>query len=317
MANIRLLTADDIDVRIGSKNKDKTKAQLLLYKDARVDMAVLDEVFGVGLWQSDYKLIGDVLFCGIGVWIDDKWVWKWSNGVESKGTGDDDSNNIKGEASDAFKRAGFMWGIGRELYNCKGIWVDIVKDQFYAFRVKEIAFNEKNLMPKKIIIIDQKGNVAYELGKNVKSENKPIENVEVVEPNIDTQNKEKIVDEPKNEVKTDINAQETYIKDKNGKIYGELIKNVFQELVKAEIENADKKSKEIVMGYFENTLKLKPITRIAKEIELTKDSTQEQPTISGRTLLQFNHIWLGSTDIPSLKQETDTAIGIYEMEKDR
>jgi len=104
MANIRLLTADDIDVRIGSKNKEKTKAQLLLYKDARVDMAVLDEVFGVGSWQTDYKLIGDVLFCGIGVHLDDKWVWKWSNGVESKGTGDDDSNNIKGEASDALTK---------------------------------------------------------------------------------------------------------------------------------------------------------------------------------------------------------------------
>jgi len=57
MSKIRLLTADDIDVRVGSKNKKGDKAQLLLFKDSRVDMAILDEVYGRENWQDDYKYL--------------------------------------------------------------------------------------------------------------------------------------------------------------------------------------------------------------------------------------------------------------------
>jgi len=222
---MRLLTKDDIDVRVGSKNKTKTKAQLLLYKDARVDMAVLDELYGSGNWQDDYKQIEGVLFAGIGVWNKDigQWVWKWSNGVESKGTGDDDTNNIKGEASDAFKRAGFMWGIGRELYNCKGIWVDIKAEEYLVFKVKEILFSPETLQPIKILIVDQDGNVRYEMGKKVKSEIKPVESVSNTTPNIDTKTQEKVVEEPKNGVKIETNANEDNSKALFVEIYQDLV----------------------------------------------------------------------------------------------
>lgn len=93
--------------------KDSVYAQILAYKNARTDMEILDDVVGPENWQNDYKRDSKgVLQCGIGVWSDIRkdWIWKWSNGVPSQ------FEKEKGEYSDAFKRAGYMWGIGRCLY---------------------------------------------------------------------------------------------------------------------------------------------------------------------------------------------------------
>jgi hypothetical protein len=48
---------------------------------------------------------------GIGIKCESGWVWKWDTGNESAMDGD------KGQISDAFKRAGVKWGIGRFLYD--------------------------------------------------------------------------------------------------------------------------------------------------------------------------------------------------------
>ena len=163
---MRKLLPHEIDVRVGATSARTKKGMLLLYKDSRCDMAVLDETFGANKWQSRYERIEDVLFCSIGVYNEEinDWVWKQSNGIESQGTGNDDPNNKKGEASDAFKRAGFMWGIGRELYEWKDLWVsyDKDKDKYERFTVKEISYNE-NGKPKDLVIVNKSGNTVYEL----------------------------------------------------------------------------------------------------------------------------------------------------------
>jgi len=107
------LESSDIDFKPKGINAygDNVFCTILAYKDARVDMHKLDEVCGPENWQNEYKRdTKGVLQCGIGIWCEDKWVWKWSNGTPS------DFESEKGEYSDAFKRAGFMWGIGRCLY---------------------------------------------------------------------------------------------------------------------------------------------------------------------------------------------------------
>lgn len=116
----RKLKKDEIQVRVAQVGK--TKTQLLLYKDARCDMNILDETFGASGWQDSYEEIKGNLFCKIGIWSEkfSQWIWKGDCGVESRGN---DGNEKKGEASDAFKRAGFKWGIGRELYTSPEIWV--------------------------------------------------------------------------------------------------------------------------------------------------------------------------------------------------
>ena len=52
---IRLLKADEIECRVQSST-DKG-AVLLIYKTARVDYSILDEVVGVLNWKIEYKEI--------------------------------------------------------------------------------------------------------------------------------------------------------------------------------------------------------------------------------------------------------------------
>lgn len=116
---MRALRPDEIEVRVGQVFEKGVS--MLLYKNARTDMAILDEVYGAGNWQCDYKEVKGNLFCGIAVFEGD-WVWKWDCGTESN------TEKEKGEASDAFKRAGFRWGIGRELYTAPFIWLPVATD---------------------------------------------------------------------------------------------------------------------------------------------------------------------------------------------
>ena len=99
---------------------------MLLYKNARVDMAVLDELYSPMGWQRDHKEVKGNMYCGIGIWDDKKacWVWKWDAGTESN------TEKEKGEASDSFKRAGTNWGIGRELYTSPFIWLEVATNSY-------------------------------------------------------------------------------------------------------------------------------------------------------------------------------------------
>lgn len=136
---MRTLKAEEIEIRVGTVGQRKSGggyATLLLYKDARTDMQILDEVYGANNWQKDYKEIKGNLYCGIGVWDDDKkqWIWKWDCGTESN------VEKAKGEASDAMKRACFNvgGGIGRELYTAPRISVPVavVADPYNKGRFK-------------------------------------------------------------------------------------------------------------------------------------------------------------------------------------
>ena len=132
----RLLRKDEIQVRVAQVSEKYT--MLLLYKDARCDMNILDETVGAGKWQCEYETIKDNLYCKIGIWSKElnQWIWKQDCGVESK---ENEGNEKKGEASDAFKRAGFKWGIGRELYTSPKIAV--FNEQIGG--VKEKEYNGK------------------------------------------------------------------------------------------------------------------------------------------------------------------------------
>lgn len=103
--------------RVQSYSQNKEQAQCVAYIDARDVMHRLDEVVGVENWQDDYKLVDGKLMAGIGIKCGAEWVWKWDTGNESAMEGD------KGQISDAFKRAGVKWGIGRFLYDKKITYV--------------------------------------------------------------------------------------------------------------------------------------------------------------------------------------------------
>ena len=178
--NFRDLYADEIECRVAqiSLNSDKKSAKglsLLLYKDARVDQNILDETVTPMNWQRDHKELKGNIYCGISIWDDKKqmWVTKWDCGKESN------TEAEKGEASDSFKRAGFNWGIGRELYTAPFIWINASdtdirqtpngKFQCYDnFHVKSITIKDKKIVG--LTIAKKNGEVVYTMGK---TESKP------------------------------------------------------------------------------------------------------------------------------------------------
>lgn len=116
---IRDLYPDEVECRIGQVSKSGKGLSLLLYKTSRTDMALLDETFGPMNWQCSYEEVKGVLNCTISVYNEDTYLWidKQAAGTESN------MESEKGESSDALKRAGFLWGIGRELYTAPFIWI--------------------------------------------------------------------------------------------------------------------------------------------------------------------------------------------------
>lgn len=121
---------DKLSWRVGQKNKDKTKAMMLVYIDSRDVQDRLDEVCGMN-WKDDYKEVQGRLVCNLQV----------GNTMRTDGAGDTDFEGEKGGLSDAFKRAAVKFGIGRYLYNAKNFptWLDINSDSDFKLpnRAKE------------------------------------------------------------------------------------------------------------------------------------------------------------------------------------
>lgn len=150
----RDLTEKEIDVRVSTCSEKGVS--LLLYKDARCDMNILDETVKPENWQRSHELINGNLFCNVAINVNyDKekepvWVSKQDVGVESY------TEKEKGQASDSFKRACFNWGIGRELYTAPFIWVNAAdanivenkgkKTTYDKFYVEQIIIQDKQIV---------------------------------------------------------------------------------------------------------------------------------------------------------------------------
>lgn len=190
MEEIRLLCKEDIDVRVAQTNAYNNngqlvvKASLLLYKDARVDMKILDELFTPMGWKRTHRMIGDRLYCQVEVWDADKkeWICKEDVGVESN------TEAEKGQASDSFKRACVNWGIGRELYTAPRIVVELAESEYSkdqngkirvwaSFSVKSIGYDAKTRTITSLEIQDRNGFVRFAMGQPA-PEKKPSRSVQ-------------------------------------------------------------------------------------------------------------------------------------------
>lgn len=164
----RKLRVDEIECRVSTCNEKG--CSLLLYKTARVDRAILTEMYG-NRWQNDFKVIDGKMYGGIAVYDNElkEWLWRWDCGTESN------TEKEKGEASDAFKRAGFKWGIGIELYSTPFIWCNVPtkanangKYQPISryFELKKIGYTENGDI-NFIEIADDKGNIVFKTGSYI------------------------------------------------------------------------------------------------------------------------------------------------------
>jgi hypothetical protein len=183
---IRALYPDEVEVRVAQTTAKGI--QLLLYKDSRVDMRILDEVFGVTGWRNKFEKIGDDLFCTIEIWDEEKkeWIPKCNCGTEGNvGEG-------KSTASDAIKRAGTVVGIGRELYTkaIKPIFVKVptvarqngkgyeVADshKYVTYSVTHMKVDEESEKIVELEITNSNGELVYSYGmprKNASKVNTP------------------------------------------------------------------------------------------------------------------------------------------------
>ena len=174
----RVLKASEIDCRIQSIGQNKTGAvgtTILLYKDARVDMNILDETVGAMNWQRGHSVIDGNLYCTISIWdeVKQQWISKSDVGTESN------TEKEKGQASDSFKRAGFNWGIGRELYSAPFVYIQLDKSEYIErngkltsnakFKVKDVSYDEsRNIV--RLVVVDSKGKVRYTFGENIQQQ---------------------------------------------------------------------------------------------------------------------------------------------------
>lgn len=120
----RFLEANEIEVRIDRLSE--AGASLILYKNARIDMQLLDEAVGPMRWQRSHRSTilpdGTVqMICAVSIFDEttQEWISKEDIGTPSQ------YESEKGQASDSFKRACTNWGIGRELYTAPDIFIPI------------------------------------------------------------------------------------------------------------------------------------------------------------------------------------------------
>lgn len=188
-----LLTADQIEVKI--KQCTEKGAVALLYKTARTDMELLDSTLGAGNWFNEYTEVKGNLFCTIYMREDAQsdWVAKQDCGIESRA--DSDGNEKKGEASDAFKRAGFRCGIGRELYTAPFVFLKVATmkndrgkydlvDRYKRYSVSSIGYDEQSRI-NDLVVADDAGTIVYTLKKTragQPSKNKPVEEKQPTQP---------------------------------------------------------------------------------------------------------------------------------------
>lgn len=176
----RLLKKEEIEIRVGNiiSTPKWQGYSLLLFKNARADMNILDETVGVENWQRKHYEVKGNMYCSVGIninWNKDKepyFIWKDDCGTESF------TEKEKGESSDAFKRACVNWGIGRELYTApRNMLIPCQLDEkgklpksetFRRFFVQEITYTKDRKIDGLIICDAKTGKVVYQ---KIKTEN--------------------------------------------------------------------------------------------------------------------------------------------------
>lgn len=214
MCEFRKLKASELQCKC-TDTKFKGSATILIFKDARVDMKVLDETVGKLLWQKEYKEIDGKVYCGVGIYNKDlgQFIWKYDCGTEGN------FETEKSEASDAFKRACFNWGIGRELYDTPKIKIKCPDSYYYndkltmTFTVSKIEWEGENLM--QLVIVDKFNNVVFDFTEKDKN----IETTDIKVSKVD--NKEALISFCKNKKPTLNSQNEIGVLEKFYKFYVE------------------------------------------------------------------------------------------------
>lgn len=104
------ILANEIEWKIQSYTKDKTKTIIVPYVTARCVMDRFDAAFSLD-WQTEFKEVTDGFICKLSIFNGKEWISR-----------EDGANNtkiepLKGGISDSLKRAAHQFGLGRNLYD--------------------------------------------------------------------------------------------------------------------------------------------------------------------------------------------------------
>lgn len=106
---------DAVEFKPQAFTKDGTRALAVAYITARDVMDRLDDVVGAENWSFEpHPSPGNAVIGVLTIYGVSKADVGWVEGADEAG--------IKGSVSDALKRAGVLWGIGRYLYALPGTW---------------------------------------------------------------------------------------------------------------------------------------------------------------------------------------------------
>lgn len=118
----------DIEWRVqqAGESNGKKWAMVLAYVTNRAIMERLDDVFGVGGWQNEYQpMVDGGIICGLKCKVptndgmSHEWITKYDGADKTA------IEATKGGLSNAMKRAGVQWGIGRYLYKLDTTFVTL------------------------------------------------------------------------------------------------------------------------------------------------------------------------------------------------
>lgn len=168
------LSKEDVELRIGTTSQNGFS--LLLYKTARTDIKRLNDTGAIWQNEHNYDSMG-LLTCKISIYDKEHNIWidRVDVGTESQ------TEKVKGLYSDSFKRCGFRWGIGLELYNAPFIWLNWEMEEFKGKK------KPKNFYPSNLSIVDYEtkdghftkltikysDKVVFSMSKDIKTEEIP------------------------------------------------------------------------------------------------------------------------------------------------
>jgi hypothetical protein len=112
----------EVEVKIQAVNRDRTRAQVVAYVDARTVLDRLDEVVGPTGWSDKYEVLFNS-FDDEGRRTVEVKCTLTVLGVSKEDVGEGDS--LKAAFSDALKRAAVKFGVGRYLYRLPKVWADL------------------------------------------------------------------------------------------------------------------------------------------------------------------------------------------------
>jgi len=150
----RTLRPDEIYVRVEKINENR-EGEVVLYKDARVDMNILDEVFPMK-WKRIHTIINGMNYCTVSVWNDEirQWIDRTDVGTEQN------FEREKSAASDSFKRACTNIGIGKELYT-------VPKDARIKLAESELEYGQNGRLYARRDVLFYVNDIAYDANRKI------------------------------------------------------------------------------------------------------------------------------------------------------